>query len=509
MIFPRPVPAARLAWLLVGGLLTATTAVAAPDHLEVDSAPRARVVISPNETLRAAVPRAMLGTNMQYNKFELDHWNRDSRSVNAGIRNILSEMPGALYRYPGGLPSNYVTTDNLTLPYNTRLSQRQSGGRLNDYPLFGVPEYLRFIGQIGSGRPWYTLNLIGPRGVERSSSSVAADNRELAQAIVAATPGQSIRYYQLGNELDRNSYQWSHSKYISRSRDSINAILDVDSTARFVPFMREFDWRYRAPLTGISRAQDYFNDVMRSLPMIRDFSLHFYYDGKLSPTDKFVTVPDMIAKVEKATTLAQNARAGAYGIWITEHGKRFFLRGGTPESGTSLSAGISVGDFLLSMYQMPQVQGAMLQGLEGGERFFFYNDNTPTALLQAMRVLAKNPYRRLLKAKTFSPNSSGYQGGYDIRAIAFTNSSGDQLSVSAVNRSRNGQAIEIRYPRLAGATRTMRRFAVRGQTGQNPASVEQNYTATLNPGSVAKTFNAQGSTWVWLPPSSVSTIVFE
>lgn len=509
MFFSRPVSATGFRLLVAASLMSAAAAQAAPDHLEVASAPRARVVISPNETLRAAVPRAMLGTNMQYNKFELDHWNRDRREVNGNVRSILSEMPGALYRYPGGLPANYVTTENLTLPYSTRLDRRRTGGTLNAYPLFGVPEYLRFIGQIGSGRPWYTLNLIGRNGVEQASSTVAGVNRNLAQNIAANTPGQSIRYYQLGNELDRNSYQWSHSKYISRSRDSINAIQAVDSAARFVPFMREFDWRYRSPLTGISRSQDYFNDVMRSLPMIRDFSLHFYYDGQLSPTDKFVTVPDMIAKVEKANTLAQNARAGAYGIWITEHGKRFFLRGGTPASGTSLSAGVSVGDFLLAMYQIPQVQGAMLQGLEGGERFYFHNDNTPTAVLQAMRVLAKNPNRRLLKAKTFSPNNSGYPGGYDIRAVAFTNSSGDDLSVVAVNRSRNGQAIEIRYPTLANQTRNMRRYALRGGNGENPANVEKTYTATLNPAARAKTFNGQGSTWVWLPPSSVSTVVFD
>lgn len=507
MTLKLPVPRAALALCL--GVLFVTAAQAAPDYLEVGNANQARVVISPNQTLRARVPDAMLSTNMAYNLFELQDWDRSTRSVKGSVRSILGEFPGALYRYPGGLPANSANTQNMMLPYATRLSRRQTGSSVNAFPLFALPEYIDFIQEVTWGRPWYTLNLIGPGGTERPSWQVANDNRDLASAIVARTGNQAVRYYQLGNELDRNSYQWSHSKYISRSRDSINAISQVDSSARFVPFMREFDWRYRSPVSGTSRAQDYFNDVMRAFPQIRDYSLHFYYDGRLSPSAPFVTIPDMIDKVEKSLTLAQNARSASYGIWITEHGKRFFLSGGTPASGTSLSAGVSVGDFLLSMYQIPQVQGAMLQGLEGGERFFFYSNNQPTALLQAMRVLARQPYKRLLRAKTFSPNTSGYQGGYDVRAIAFTNSSGNQLGVSAVNRSRNGQVIRIEYPPLANATRSMRRFSVRGANGENPANVERNYQATLTPAATAKQFTSQGFTWVWLPPSSVSSIVFE
>ena len=55
------------------------------------------------------------------------------------------------------------------------------------------------------------------------------------------------RYYELGNELDRSEYQWSHEKYIERARGTIEAIGEVDQDARFVAFLREFDsalsWR--------------------------------------------------------------------------------------------------------------------------------------------------------------------------------------------------------------------------------------------------------------------------
>jgi len=494
--------------------LIATASVAEDDPvLTVLPGSKPKLVIDPDRTVRIWIPSRLYSANMQYNVFDWKHWDKLNASVKPSVLNELKDLNGAMYRYPGGLPANTFDWEASVVDYDTRVENRNAGGNRNLNTYFGVEEYLQFIDDVSTGTPWYTLNLIGA-GTEQNliewpAWQVGQSNERLAQLILQRTPNAKLRYYQLGNELDRNHYQWSHDKYVSRSLASINRILAIDPNARFVPFMREFNWTYKAPLTGVSKVQDYFNDVMNGLPMVNDFSLHFYYDGKLSPNGKFVTIPDIIRKIEKAVALAKNARPGNYYVWATEHGKRFFLSGGSPESGTSLDAALATGDFLLAISQMPVVKGAFLQGLDGGSRKFYFDSASPTASFWVLRILAGQKYKRVLASTTTSPNNSGYPGGYDVRAVAFTNAAGDGLGVSAVNRSNQGTTLRVEYPPMAGRNVIESRRLIKGPTGADPKTVEQDYTVFNNPITYAKTFSPAGIIYVWLPPLSVSSITFE
>ena len=494
--------------------LMATPSVAQQDPvLTVLPGSQPKLVVDPDRTIRIWIPSRLYSANMQYNVFDWKHWDEINGEVKPSVLNDLKDLNGAMYRYPGGLPSNTFDWEASVVDYDVRVENRSSGTNRSLNTYFGVEEYLRFIGNVSTGTPWYVLNLIGAGTeenlIEWPSWQVGNSNAKLAQLILQRTPNAQFRYYQLGNELDRNHYQWPTSMYVNRSLVSINKILAIDPQARFVPFMRDYNWTYKAPLSGVSKVQDYFDDVMTGLPMVKDFSLHFYYDGKFSPTSKFATIPDVIQKIEKAVEMAKAARPGDYFVWITEHGKRFFLSGGTPESGTSFDAGLATGDFLLAVSQMPVVKGAFLQGLDGGSRKFYFDSASPTASFWVLRILAGQKYKRVLASTTTSPNNSGYPGGYDVRAVAFTNAAGDGLGVSAVNRSPQGTTLRVEYSPMAGREVIESRRLIKGPTGADPKTVEQEYIVYDDPIVNTKTFGPAGIIYVWLPPLSVSSITFD
>jgi hypothetical protein len=151
----------------------------------------------------------------------------------------------------------------------------------------------------------------------------------------------------------------------------------------------------------------------------------------------------------------------------------------------------------------------MLQGLDGGDRKLYFDTYNPTSSFWALKILATQPYKRVLASKTTSPNKSGYAGGYDIRAVAFTNDAGDKLGVSAVNRSRTGQMLRVEYPPLANRTVQESRRFVRAPDGANPKYIERNFTVHDFPIVNTKTFDSNGTIFVWLPALSVSTITFD
>lgn len=496
--------------------LTVPTAAAfAADPWVVQSAAQARLVIDPSRTIRPKVPQTLYSFNMHYIGFEKEAWDKTKQQPKPAIANQLATMPGSFYRYPEGLMSNHFSWENSLLPLAIRQQKRKSGGGMAQYPFFGLGEYLDMVKGFGA-MPWFALNLVGggtyKSPIEYPSSTIAASNKQLALYMKNRTPDAAVRYYQLGNELDRTWYEWPHSKYVSRARESINAMLSVDPNARFVAFMREFNWTYKHNQRGTtSKAETLFKDVLGGLPMVDDFSLHFYYDGRLSPDSKFITIPDVMSKIQKALGHARNARPGDnFNVWVTEHSKRVYLSGGIPEPTNALDTGLSMGDFLIGVTQMPEVKGAGAQALQGNPRHLFHTpDLMATPAFAALRVLSAQPYPRVVASQTFSPNSSGYPGGYDVRAVGFTDATNSKLAVSAINRATKAQTLEIQFPPLKGQGVGMKHYFVAGPAGVNPMKIERNYTFQMAPATATARFSSTGAITVTLPPASVSTIVFQ
>ena len=499
--------------IALGSCLLSYEAIAQSTPIwNIQAAPQARVVIDPNTTVRAQLPRTLYSFNMRFNLFEQELFDKSAWKVKQYVTDQLIPMPNIFYRYPGGILGNHFEWEKAALPRSIREAARKSGSSINTHPYFGASEYLTWM-QTLNGTAWWTLNLLG-RGnvdnpIELPSATMAESNKKLAQYLKTNSPTQTQWLYQLGNELDRNHYEWSHAKYVSRSRDTINAITSVDPNAKFVAFMREFGWKYKYHSSATSSAESYFKDVMTGLPMVKDFSLHFYYDGKLSPTSGYVTVPDMLGKVQKAVSMAKAARPGEYNVWITEHSKRLLLSGGTSPTPNALDSGLSVGDFLLAMTQVPEVKGAGLQALQGKPRTAFFKDGVGTPAFWALRMLETQPHSRVLASRTYSPNKSSYPGGYDVRATGFVDATGTKLAISAINRHNQPTTLEINYAPFKGARKVMKHFHVSGIAGADAAKIERNYTLATSPAGVAKTFSSTSSLVVTLPPSSVSTITFD
>ena len=69
--------------------------------------------------------------------------------------------------------------------------------------------------------------------------------------------------------------------------------------------------------------------------------------------------------------------------------------------------------------------------------------------------------------------------------------------------------LRVEYPPLANRTVQESRRFVRAPDGANPKYVERNYTVQDFPIVNTKTFDSNGTIFVWLPALSVSTITFD
>ena len=256
----------------------------AADFTDIAAGDHAMVSIEEQAVVRQELPRTLFGFNINHHYFQEDFWQADRRQVNPKITEALQPFSGSLYRYPGGLVANRFWWQQAVGPPAQRRPQKAVNEDPAEPVLFGVNEYLDFVKAVG-GRPLYVLNLVGWHADamidEKPSDELARSNAELAALIMKHPAAARVpRYYQLGNELDRSEYQWSYAKYVDRARDTIKSVRAVDKDAKFIAFLRDFDWSYtaKAATPGVSRFEDFIPTVLEGLPDVDDFSMHFYYD---------------------------------------------------------------------------------------------------------------------------------------------------------------------------------------------------------------------------------------
>ena len=480
------------------------------------SPPEASIIIG-DTVIRQTLPNTLFGFNIRWNMLQQDLWDKNTKRLKPVVDKELLPFEGALFRYPGGLVANHFDWQRSTLPMVQRQLPIGYGKGINAPLLFGVDEYFATVKHF-KGQPLYTLNLTGSskkgQQHEKSIAEVADINRRLASHIKNTAPN-SIRYYQLGNELDRSGYQWSHEKYIARSRATIDAILSVDPDAKFIAFLREFNWRYRGGKKGISRWQDFTKDVLTALPMVNDFSIHLYYDDYIRPGGVYFDIPNSLDRIDRVLIEATRIRNGKTpNVWITEHSKRAIISKANEQvekfHTTNLSAAISTADFMIALASVPAVKGASIQALNGVARQIFdariqHKDLRPRPVYYAPRILKKGAKGSVLSTKVDSPNKSQYLGGYDIRAAALQ--SDKQLTVWAVNRANSATNTVIENAQFANKTISYQHFYVAGTTGGN-ADSEQDFSIFLEAPTLTAAANARGQLEISLPPSSVSSIIF-
>lgn len=499
-------------------------AVHAQDFTDVTKAESAVIVIDGDAVIREQLPSTLFGFNINHRNFQQDLWQEDLGRVNPIVTEALQPLPGALYRYPGGLVANRFWWEQAIGPAADRQLQRSVNWEKGTRVSFGVEEYLDFVHSVG-GVPWYVLNLVGWDSTamikELDVNVVAKSNAELAKFIGDHTRDDDFpHYYQLGNELDRADYQWSHEKYVQRARRSMDAIRAVDADARFVAFLRDFDWTYTGGERDgtVSRYQDLIADVLRGLPDVNDFSLHFYYDD-YGVNRAAKQIPWRLAQFRRAMAAAAAERGGKTpNVWITEHARGVNAAAGQTMKRaaytSNLAGAISASDFLIALAQIPEIQGAAWHGLNAGPWQVFdatvvRRDLSPRPIYYALRVLKAAELPVVLGTRTRSPNFSGYGGGYDIRSAALTEPNGEQLALWVINRAPRAVKAEVQMEAWGGRAFDMRHYYVAGSPGVDPDDLDLEPVVELDPKPESGRFSPSGSLTLQLPPASVSSFILD
>lgn len=298
----------------------------------------------------------------------------------------------------------------------------------------------------------------------------------------------------------------------------MDAMQKVDPDARFVAFLRDFDWKYKdAERAGTESAyEDLILDVLRGLPSVQDFSLHFYYDDP-GNTKRIKTIERRLRQFRRAVAVARKARGGdTPSVWITEHARGVDLpRGRSMDRAHltgNLSGAISTADFLIGISQMPEIKGAFLHGLNAGPWQVFdasirYNDLRPRPVYWAMRILRMVEFAHTLETRTEQEtNAAAYLGGYDLRAAGFSNKARSALGLWAANRGTRPVAAEVVFSDLAGKTVLIEHEYIGLPEGADPEDPRLDPLLELDPERTCGRFTADGAIVLQLPAASVSGI---
>ncbi len=506
----------KLFTMFMWALLYVTQSVAAGTPLDVKPSDAVTVNVDPQTVVRPAFPDKLFGFNINYRPFQEQLWDDHAGRVYKQVGNYLGEFPGAIYRYPGGLVADGFDWTNAIGPEDRRAPQRTVFNMPPAKIMFGIDEYLAMLKQV-NGSFWYVLNLVGTDPLdpkkEADENQVAASNGRLSRYMLDRVPDQT-RYYQLGNELDRDGYEWPVDKYVSRARKTIDAIHSVDKDAQFVAFLRDFVWTYKKDKNrGVSRPEQFMGDVLKGLPEIHDYSLHHYYCGKRED-GKSRDVTFWLKQVTASIRTYRSTRGDDPSIWITEHSRQMSsdqpAKDLTVQYSSNLGGALCTADYLIAIAQVPQVKGAVWHGLNAGPWQLFdasvhYNDLRPRPVYWALRVLRGMDLPIVLQTVTSSPNRSGSSGGYDVRAVAFSNETREKLGLWLVNYYTRPVSARIIYKPLASQTVDVKHSFVEGQEGRDPDDLNVPPDQTLQTQETRAKVTQEGVLTLTLPPASVSS----
>jgi len=502
-------------------LLASTVAVfvAADDPAEHDSI---KILVDSESVLRDEFPSQLFGFNINHYAFEDDFVGKDGE-IPERVSNDLKSLEGIRYRYPGGLVANRFWWQAAvdTADGEPRISQKKVAHESARPVRFGVNEYLDFVELVG-GKPWYVLNLVGWDRTEMikelPAQQMAASNAKLAALLLARAVDDSPRYYQLGNELDRAEYQWPAEKYVERSQLTMSAIKEVDPDARFVAFLRDFDWTYKGVerLRGQSKFTDLIPEVLQGLPSVNDFSLHFYYDDP-DNKKKIKSIARRMQQFQHAIKAARDSRDGVMpNIWITEHARGVDLPRGRAMDRADLTGNlygtISTADFLIAISQVPEIKGAFLHGLNAGPWQVFdasirHHDLRPRPVYWGMRILRSVDYDLTLATETQQGEAiSGYLGGYDVRAAGFSNVERSELGLWVANRALQVVPADVQFAPLAGRSVIVAHNHISLPDGGEVEDPKLDPELITQAKGVCHRFSDQGVLALQLPAGSVSGI---
>lgn len=526
----RPVLRARVSALVLCGLvygspdtLAATATAAAnwnlPPTLQIQRSGQLLIEVDPDRVARRSVPATVFGFNTMWMNFQRGYW-RDNQ-VRPEVIEWLKPFSGAVYRYPGGGTANWFEWQKAVGPAASRAEQYTDFGPTKAE--FGFDEFLNFVKAV-HGVPLVTVNLKGTRGTDKTvwdDDAAMRSNAEWVEYSVQREGGAAtssvaycqegkkcpVRWWELGNELDWGKGAWTSERYVNRARVVGRAMKEVDPAIKLLAHTTSSPWG--------QRSIEWEKAVGSGLSGIVDgYVYHPYYDG--------ISVPEVNRYMERAVNglSAPSANGVPPSLFITEHArwpnKPKMGKWDTVWAKTgNLGGALSTADYLLSQMAIPNVRAAMWHslGARGPWQLFYLDSGTdelyPNVVYWGLRVLREGLLDDAVRVRVSSPNTSGYRGGYDVRAVFMRDRTGARHSLMTVNRSGSAQKARLTIPKWAGRLVNARQYFITGGS-QNDANVkEEKSRVVMHTRSMALQFDAQGMTNVNLPALSVSTVIIE
>lgn len=518
--------------LLVCGLLQASEGVGAqttvsewklPRAVQVRRSQQVLIEVDPRRVERSAVPAALFGFNVPWMNFQRGYW-RDNQ-VRPEIVEWLKPFQGAVYRYPGGEVSNWFEWEKAVGPEGSRAKQYTNFGPTKAE--FGFDEFLDFVKAV-HGVPLVTINLKGTKGVAWDYTEAIRSNVEWVQYSVQregrAVDGGSSRFcqegrkcpvewWELGNELDWGKGAWTSERYVNRARAVGRAMKNVDPAIKLIAHTTTSPWGAKS-IVG-AKAGEFDGAVGSGLADISyGYAYHPYYDG--------ISIPEANRYMERAINgLATASSAGGPPpIFVTEHGRwpnkpKIGKWEATWVKTGNLGGAISTADYLLSQMVIPNVRAAMWHGLGArGPWQLFYLDSDadelyPNAVYWGLRVLREGLLDDALKVDVSSPNTTGYRGGYDVRAVFMREGTGARYSLMTTNRSGKEQKARLVIADWAGRTVNAKQYYIAGDSDDDANVKEEKNRVTMRERPLAIRFDAKGAATISLPAFSVSSVIME
>lgn len=387
-----------------------------------------------------------LGLHALFWAFQADLYANTPSKVSPKAVSILKNSGVGFIRYGGGV--NEIDWHGCMGWVMERPKQQLVSWSEPMRCIFGLVEYEKLNDELNLSSTWHIANVVGFEGKLKSIDYLAKDAAERALLIKQLSNGRQ-RYWELGNEIDRDTLRWSAEKIIERDMPVAEAIKKSDPDAKLILPLLE----YSPP--WIKNADEHNRTLARAHKhLVNNYALHLYYDNPpWGPS-----VANRLASVRNVSNIIKKEQISNPGIWITEHAR---TPPGTPDDKDwnkswyqtgNHDAVIATADFLAGLTQISMVQGAAWhgQGLRVGPWTFIDvtkdNDLVDTRISRLYELLKPTFHYQTLSTITSTLSEPNLPGNYAIRATAFSDKNDQTESkciVWLINRSNKPQKVVI------------------------------------------------------------------
>lgn len=483
-------------------------AASAADHCSAADVKQIALDVNTNAITRAAAPKELFGFNVPWLDFQLGYVRNGV--VRPDLFPYMAPFKGAVYRYPGGSPSNNFEWKKTVGAVSAR-SAIIADFDNSSVAKFGLDEFASFVNQSG-GRAILTLNISGRLATPITATAASSDAvamlsylRTTSPFKCVAGPTCGVMGVELGNELDFSPYNWTATAFVARANAVIGA---VNAT----PGLAGIQWI--APgRTSPWSATNYavYNATLAAglASRVQGVAIHPYYDG--------IDVPYAMNFVKNFGKAWTDKRPDAK-IFVTEHARwptvpKTGSWGDNWYQATGIGGAISAADFLLALINNSQVAAGNWHalGLSGPWQLIRVSklDDSlyPSPVYWGLRTAREAYLDNVVQTRYTTPNvtAATYSGGYDVKMVGMSAANGSAASVIGVNRNSVPYKINITWSagsRKAG-TGTLRSITSASLTTDNTDTAKTAVTML----SSTKALGARNSSSWCVPPQSVFSIV--